>query len=69
MVSTKLKFTALLVSLLSNLVSSTPVEKRGPDDDLAATALDNAYKVLNGTLKDGSTHTACTKDNVVVRRE
>jgi hypothetical protein len=39
-------------------------------DDLAATSLNNVYKVLNGSLSDGATHSStCTKDNVLVRRE
>jgi hypothetical protein len=69
MVSTKSWVTFFLTSLASRLVLSTPVEKRGPDDDLAATALNNAYKILNGTLKDGSKLTTCTKSNVAVRKE
>jgi tyrosinase len=69
MVSSKLWLTTLLASLLPTSVLSTPVEKRGPDDDLAATALKNAYKILNGTLKDGSKLTTCTKDNVAIRKE
>lgn len=38
-------------------------------DQIASQALANAYKVLNGTLSDGMTHTKCTKDSLQIRRE
>ena len=52
-------------SSLASPIATTP----SPDNVLAQKALDNVYKILNGTLKDGSTHTTCTKDNLVVRKE
>lgn len=42
---------------------------QGPDDVFAAIALQNVYKVLNGTIQDGSNHARCTKDKLVVRKE
>lgn len=54
---------------LSCISFATPLSKRGPDDDLAVKALENAYKVLNGTLSDGSAKSACTKETLVVRKE
>ena len=59
----------LLQLAIAGLALSTPVQKRGPDEDLAKIAYDNTLKVLNGTLSDGSTHTACTKEKLVVRKE
>jgi tyrosinase len=70
MFSSKLWLTGLLASLLPTSVLSTPVEKRGPDDELAATALTNAYKILNRTLKDGSKLPAtCTNETAAIRKE
>ncbi|KAH8601982.1 hypothetical protein B0O99DRAFT_681091 [Bisporella sp. PMI_857] len=61
---------SVLLSLcLAGLTSAKPLIRRGPDDDLAQIALDNTYKVLNGTLKDGSSHAQCTKDKLAVRKE
>ncbi len=54
---------------LAGLAAASPVEKRGPDDDLAKIALDNVYKILNGSLSDGSTRTTCTTDKLIVRKE
>jgi len=64
-------FAKLTLSLLffTSVSFANPVSKRGPDDDLAATALANSYKVVDGTLSDGSSHTACTKDKIAVRKE
>ncbi|KAK0124988.1 hypothetical protein ONS96_008858 [Cadophora gregata f. sp. sojae] len=59
----------LLLLLLSTLSLANPSLKRGPDDDLAAKALENAYKVLSGTLSDGSVRTTCTKEKLAVRKE
>jgi tyrosinase len=50
-------------------VYSIPLDTPGPDDVLASTALDNVYKVLAGTLSDGSPKANCTKDNVRHRKE
>lgn len=69
MVSVRFSLSTLLVLASSNLGLGRSLSKRGPDDDFAKIALDNVYKVLNGTLKDGSTHTGCTKDNVIKRKE
>ena len=66
MILTKL---ALSLLFFTSLSIATPLSKRGPDDDLAATALANVYKILDGTLSDGSSHGACTKDKLVVRKE
>jgi len=66
MILTKLTLSLLLFTGVS---VATPLSKRGPDDDLAATALANVYKLLDGTLSDGSSHTACTRDNLIVRKE
>jgi tyrosinase len=38
-------------------------------DDLATVSRENVYKILNGSLSDGATHSTCTKDKLVVRRE
>ncbi|KAF8860543.1 hypothetical protein BDZ45DRAFT_800706 [Acephala macrosclerotiorum] len=59
----------LLAFTLAATASSTPLTRRGPDDEFAKIALDNVYKVLNGTLSDGSARTTCTKANVAVRKE
>lgn len=59
----------VLLLALMRLSSGTPLEEHGPDDDLAATALANVFKLLNGTLTDGSAKTTCTKDTLVVRKE
>lgn len=69
MASTSLSLTGLFLLFLSTLSLANPVLKRGPDDDLAAKALDNAYKVLSGTLSDGSVKTTCTKETLAVRKE
>jgi hypothetical protein len=49
--------------------SALPKRATGPDDQLAATALDNVYKILAGTISDGTTHTGCTKETLAVRKE
>lgn len=60
----------LIFSKVSVAAPSSPSESAlNPDDIFAATALSNVYKVLNGTISDGSTHTACTKDTLAVRKE
>lgn len=59
----------LLLLVLTSVSFATPLTKRGPDDDLAAAALANAFKVLNGTLSDGSAKTTCTKITLAVRKE
>ncbi|KAH7370471.1 hypothetical protein BKA65DRAFT_418020 [Rhexocercosporidium sp. MPI-PUGE-AT-0058] len=59
----------LLFFFVSSISFAAPLSKRGPDDDLAAKALENAYKVLNGSLSDGSTKVTCTKDTLAVRKE
>ncbi|KAF2837670.1 Di-copper centre-containing protein [Patellaria atrata CBS 101060] len=70
MVNWKKLSSALGVSLLlAPAVSGAPLVARGPDDELAAIALENAYKILDGTLQDGSSHTSCNRDNVVIRKE
>jgi tyrosinase len=60
-----------LFSLFPASVTASPLVERQTltADQIAAQALANAYKVLNGTLQDGMTHTACTKDKLQVRRE
>ena len=58
-----------VLPLLLSAVTASPLERRGPDDDLAKIATENAYKVLAGTLNDGSDHKACTKENLVIRKE
>jgi len=61
-----------LVSLLPANVAASPISQAAADltpDQIAAQALKAAYKVLDGTLSDGMTHTACTKDNVQIRKE
>ncbi|KAF1830299.1 Di-copper centre-containing protein [Decorospora gaudefroyi] len=67
---------ALVASLclFSGGVSSSPVNKREVEDptldEVAKQALTNAYKVLDGTLSDGTTRSSeCTKDTVAVRQE
>ncbi|KAL5325795.1 hypothetical protein ACEPPN_006928 [Leptodophora sp. 'Broadleaf-Isolate-01'] len=57
MAVTNFGLSTLLFLFLSGISFATPLSKRGPDDDLAAKALENAYKVLNGTLSDGSAKT------------
>ncbi|RDL37489.1 uncharacterized protein BP5553_04922 [Venustampulla echinocandica] len=70
MVVTNFSRWALLPLALSGLSLGTPLEKRvGPDDELAQKALDNVYKILDGTLSDGSNHAACTKDKLAIRKE
>ncbi|CAG8982280.1 hypothetical protein HYALB_00004514 [Hymenoscyphus albidus] len=69
MIFTKSGLSVLWLCASPIVTLANPLSKRGPDDDLAKIALVNAYKVLNGTLNDGSTHTGCTKDNVIVRKE
>jgi len=73
MIITKITFWLLLQLIVSkgSVAAPSPSNKRtlGPDDVFAATALSNVYKVLNGTLSDGSTHTACTKETLAVRKE
>ncbi|KAF2839090.1 Di-copper centre-containing protein [Patellaria atrata CBS 101060] len=49
--------------LLLNLVQADAV------DDLAAKALTNVYAILDGTQSDGATHTTCTRDKLIIRRE
>lgn len=58
-----------LLLFVSAVCLATPVSKRDPDDILADTALTNVYKVLNGTLSDGSVKTTCTKANLAIRKE
>jgi len=60
----------LLLSVLTAAAPS-PISERaaGPDDVLAATALSNVYKVLDGSLSDGSKHTTCTNATLRVRKE
>ncbi|ORX98727.1 hypothetical protein BCR34DRAFT_593116 [Clohesyomyces aquaticus] len=54
----------LLFVLVPILVTADAV------DDLSEKALNNVYKLLNGTLSDGATHnTGCTKEKLIVRRE
>lgn len=64
---------ALSLLVLSGLTTaaSSPVSERaaGPDDVLAATALSNVYKILGGSLSDGSTHSTCTNATLRVRKE
>lgn len=69
MVVTDFSRWALLPLVFSGLSLGTPLTKRGPDDELAKTALDNVYKILDGTLSDGSKRTGCTRENVAVRKE
>lgn len=74
MMVSSFKLSILVLGILGWLSLATPIEKKsaeatGPDAVLAQKALDNAYKVLNSTLSDGSIHTGCTKDNLVVRKE
>lgn len=72
MVASMLKLSALLLSFLTTSAFATPslVERAaGPDDVLAATALSNVYKILGGSLSDGSTHTECTNATLIVRKE
>lgn len=38
-------------------------------DDLAATALTNVHKILNGSVSDGASRASCTKDTLAYRRE
>ncbi|KAF2736727.1 Di-copper centre-containing protein [Polyplosphaeria fusca] len=57
----------LLASGLKVWTNAAPVAD--PVDQLAATALNNVYKVLDGTLSDGATHTKCTKSKLLVRKE
>jgi tyrosinase len=63
----------LFILLLSVLTTATPspISERaaGPDDVLAATALSNVYKILDGSLSDGSKHTTCTNATLRVRKE
>ncbi|XMA10487.1 hypothetical protein WAI453_003278 [Rhynchosporium graminicola] len=54
---------------MSCLTYATSLSKRGPDDILAAKALEKAYQVLNGTLSDGSARTTCTQDTLAIRKE
>jgi tyrosinase len=56
----------VLAGLIAALPSAT---SKGPDDLLADIALDNVYKVLNGTIQDGSTRNGCTKEKLAVRKE
>ncbi len=69
MILTRFGLKGLVPLVLAGLSIASPVEKRGPDDDLAKIALDNVYKILNGSLSDGSTRTTCTKDTLIVRKE
>ena len=64
-----LQLGVLLHLLLAGLSFAVPLATPGPDDILADIALQNVYKVLNGTIQDGSTHTGCTKDKLAVRKE
>ncbi|CZR65684.1 related to tyrosinase [Phialocephala subalpina] len=59
----------LLAFFLTAVALATPLTRRGADDDFAKIALDNVYKVLNGTISDGSNHTTCTKANLAIRKE
>jgi tyrosinase len=59
----------LLPLILIGLSVSAPLATPGPDDILAEIALQNVYKVLNGTISDGSTRTGCTKEKLAVRKE
>lgn len=59
----------LLPLVFTGLSLAVPLPMPGPDDILAANALHNVYKVLNGTIQDGSTHIGCTKDKLAVRKE
>ncbi|KAH6684269.1 hypothetical protein B0J14DRAFT_664116 [Halenospora varia] len=58
----------LLPLVLTKLAFTAPTAVE-PDAELAAIALDNAYKILNGTLADGSTRTTCSKDTLAIRKE
>jgi hypothetical protein len=51
------------------LSSAVPLATPGPDDIFASIALQNVYKVLNGTISDGITHSSCTKEKLIVRKE
>jgi hypothetical protein len=62
-------FHFLFLFTFVNLSTASPVQKRGPDDVFAQKALENVYKVLNGSLSDGSTHEGCTKEKLAVRKE
>lgn len=59
-----------LLCILSVHTLASPVSKRALNTtQIAQQALNTAYKVLNGTLSDGSTHTTCTSANLAVRKE
>jgi tyrosinase len=60
-----------LVSAFTGLALASPIVQRDlTADQIATQALTNAYKVLNGTLQDGSKRsTACNSSTVVVRKE
>ncbi|KAF2189202.1 Di-copper centre-containing protein [Zopfia rhizophila CBS 207.26] len=58
--------------LFSGSTTAWPFSKRQTltTEDIQKQALANAYKVLDGTLKDGMTRSnTCTKDNIAVRKE
>jgi hypothetical protein len=57
----------LTLSSFKLLASAAPVAD--PVDQLAATALNNVYKILDGSLSDNATHTKCTKSKLLVRKE
>lgn len=59
----------LIPIVFSTLSLAVPAATPGPGDVLAQIALNNVYKVLNGTLSGGSTHASCTKDKLTVRKE
>ena len=69
-------FKALAASLcLFSVVSASPFSKRGAAaaaslKEIQTQALENAYKVLDGTLSDGLIRSStCNKDTIAVRKE
>ncbi len=64
-----LQFGVLLPLAFAGLSFAAPLATPGPDDIFASIALQNVYKILNGTISDGITHTGCTQEKLAVRKE
>ncbi|KAF1914270.1 hypothetical protein BDU57DRAFT_578059 [Ampelomyces quisqualis] len=64
---------AIVAALCFTGASAWPFSRRQAVtlQDVQQQALDNAYKILNGTLSDGLTNQqkTCTKETVAIRRE
>ena len=59
----------LPILFLLNCIQATPIRPLNEEQELASTALQNAYKVLNGSLSDGTKHSTCTKAKLIERKE